>query len=133
MIVVIIFILLIPGILFVNRISSTIRTISKENRKVNHLLPWLTFIPILGYLVLLVVVIKLNQSLKLEFKTLNIPNDPQKPTLYYGVLACLFSIPFTLGENDIFDLLAVASLIFFILYWIRIIKLQKILLGIRPK
>lgn len=129
MIFVYIIIISIQVVMFVYQMSSTLSTISKENRKVHHLVPCFLFIPIIGYMVLLYTVNRLNQSLKLEFKFLNINSNPEKPTLYFGILSCLLGIPFTIGQNKVFDLLGILSLVFLILYWIRISRFQKMIIA----
>lgn len=109
---------IIPFIFYLVTLQSTLNEVSFENRKIQPAQVWLSLIPLFGLIWQFIIVNRLADSLREEFNSRNILLDESRPGsgigLAYCILFCCSVIPF-LGF-----LTAVAGLICWIIYWVKI-------------
>ncbi len=113
---------LIPAILFLLSLQNTLKVISQENRRMPPGNVWLLFVPFFNFIWQFIVVDKIAQSIAAECARLHIPVKEDKPTYGIGLAwnICNFSIiiPFFGG---------LASLITFIIYWVKVSDYKKLI------
>lgn len=113
---------LIPAIFFLLTLQNTLKAISQENRRMSPGNVWLMFIPLFNIVWQFIVVDKIAQSIGAECTRLNIPVKENKPTynigLAWNICNCLTIIPVIGG---------LASLITFILYWVKVSEYKNLI------
>lgn len=113
---------LIPAIFFLLTLQNTLRAISPENRRMPPSNVWLLFIPLFNLVWQFIVVDRISQSIGAECARLNIPVTDPKPTysigLAWNICSCLAFIPFLGG---------IASLVTFIIYWVKVSEYKKLI------
>ena len=113
---------LIPAIFFLLTLQNTLKAISEENRRMPPSNVWLLFIPLFNIVWQFIVVDKIAQSIGAECARLSIPVTENKPT--YGI-GLAWNICNFLGIIPIIG--ALASLITFILYWVKVSEYKKLI------
>ena len=91
--------------------------ISKENRTMEPGLVWLNLVPMLNLGWIFYTVIKIKESLEKEFDSRNLQGDGDfgyKIGLTYAILGCCSAVPY------VGVLPAMVSLVFWIMYWVKI-------------
>ena len=111
-------ILLIPKIFYLITLQSTLKAISEENRKMPPNNVWLQLIPLFGIVWHFIIVKNMAESISAEANSKNIKIDEQKPAYNIGLAMCILNCFFIIPYLNF--LTGVASLICFILYWIKI-------------
>jgi hypothetical protein len=111
-------ILLIPKIFYLITLQSTLRAISEENRKMPPNNVWLQLIRLFGIVWHFIIVKNMADSISEEANLKNIKIDEQKPAYNIGLAMCILDCFFIIPYLNF--LTGVASLICFILYWIKI-------------
>lgn len=109
---------IIPGILYLVSLQSTLNEVSIKNRRMEPGQVWLTLIPIFGLVWQFIMVSRIADSLRAEFDDRQIQISEFRPGYSVGLAYCiLFAcsiIPF-LGF-----LTSIAGLICWIIYWVKI-------------
>lgn len=117
---VIIFTLLIilPVVYYLLMLQGVLKEISHENRKMPPEQVWLSLIPLFGIIWQYFIVIRLADSLALEFKKRNIWTEEKRPGYNIGIVYCILLsagiIPY-LGF-----LSALGGLVCWVIYWTKI-------------
>lgn len=123
------FLFLIPKIFYLLTLQSTLDAISPANRKMPSGNVWLLLIPLFGIVWHFIVIGNLADSIKAETNSRRIAIAEQKPAYNIGlpmcILDCLFFIPF------LNFLTGLASLVLWILYWVKINEYKNLLTGRR--
>jgi hypothetical protein len=110
--------ILIPKIFYLITLQSTLRAISEENRKMPPNNVWLQLIPLFGIVWHFIIIKNMADSISEEANLKNIKIDEQKPAYNIGLAMCILDCFFIIPYLNF--LTGVASLICFILYWIKI-------------
>jgi hypothetical protein len=110
--------ILIPKIFYLITLQSTLRAISEENRKMPPNNVWLQLIPLFGIVWHFIIIKNMADSISAEANFKNIKIDEQKPAYNIGLAMCILDCFFIIPYLNF--LTGVASLICFILYWIKI-------------
>jgi len=128
--IIVVIIALIPLILFIRSIQSTLKLIAPYNRKIKPEYVWITLIPlpIFTNIWSFILVTLVANSVALEYKERAIPFQ-SKPTFIVGLLmsitSCLAYIPafkkFT----------AIGWFVFFFIYWARISQCKRKLVELQ--
>lgn len=117
---------LVPFVLFLLTLQKTMNAISTENRRMPPANVWLMCIPIFNIVWQFIMVDKIAQSIGDECIKLNIPTKENKPTYNYGlawnICGLLTFIPLV-G--------ALAALVTWILYWVKVNEYKKLILANR--
>lgn len=116
---------IIPAIFYLLTLQNTLHAISSENRKIQPAEVWLSLIPLFGLVWQFIIVNRMADSLKLEFEKKGITVADERPGnnigMAYCILACCSIIPF------VGVLTAIACLICWIMYWVKINNYRLIL------
>lgn len=116
---------LVPYILYLVTLSGTIRLCAPHNRTIEPGLVWLVLIPIFGTIWNFIMVGRVADTIAAECRQRNIPLDEQRPAYNVGLAFCILTccgwIPAIGG------LCSIASLICWIVYWVRIARYKTIL------
>lgn len=111
-------ILLLPQIFFLITLQNTIKEVSIENRTIQPIQVWLTFIPLFGIFWHFFMVSRISKSIAAEFSKRNITAQSDKPGyslgLTYCILLCCSIIP---GVGALFGF---AGFVVMIIYWVKI-------------
>ena len=117
-------IILIPGILFLLTLQKTMNVVSPQNRKMPPSNVWLMLIPIFNIVWQFIMVDKISESIMEECAHLNIATKERKPTYNAGLtwnICNLISFIPALG--------AIASLVTFILYWVKVNEFKSLMIA----
>ena len=118
---------LVPAIFFLLTLQNTLKAISPESRKMPPSNVWLMCIPLFNIVFQFIMVDKIAQSISAECIRLNIPVKENKPTyslgLGWNICYLLILIPGIKG------LAAIAVLVIWILYWIKVNKFKNLILA----
>ena len=109
-------------VFFLLTLFKCMKKVSLENRAMEPGLVWLNLVPMLNLGWIFYTVIKIKESLKKEFATRNIAGDGDfgyTIGLTYAILGCCSAIPYI----GVFP--GIASLVFWIMYWVRISGFSK--------
>lgn len=116
------FLFLVPSIFFLLTLQNTMKVISPENRRMPPSHVWFLFIPLFNIVWQFIMVRRIAKSLAAECVILNIPTSNAEPTysagLTWNICNCLIFIPL-LGP--------LASLVTWILYWVKVNEFKKII------
>jgi len=115
-----------PMVMYLMTLQGTLREISPENRRMPPEQVWLSLIPLVGIFWQYVIVARLSDSIRLEFTKRNIYAEEPRPAYRIGLAFCILIscsvIPY-LGF-----LAALAGMVCWILYWLRVNDYRNILL-----
>ncbi len=115
---------ILPAVFFLLTLQKTLKVISRENQKMPPSNVWLMLIPFFNIIWQFIVVNKISKSIGAECFKLNIPTTDDKPTyssgLAWNICSLLFFIPL-IG--------ALAALITFIIYWVKVNEYKKLLMA----
>ena len=122
---VIIFLFLIPFLLYVRTLVKTMKVISLPNRQITPKNLWLLLIPVLGYFYLFYAVIKIADSLNAEYTQLGLtPNDFGKKV---GLIMC--STPLLASIDMIAFIAVLAGFVCWIMHWSKMSRYKNTLLN----
>lgn len=117
---------IILGILYLTTLQSTLQAISWKNRRMAPGKVWLLLIPFFAVIWQFIVVINMADSIRAEADSRGLQISESKPGLTIGLIMCILSGSFFI------PLLApyagVASMVCWIIYWVKISSYKKILL-----
>ena len=109
------------AILFILNLQKTLAACSQENRAMEPGLVWLTLIPLFNLFWMIWTVIKIRDSLQKEYEARSLDTTEVTNTynigLTYGVLAASGIITQFIPFIGI--LASIATLVFFIMYWVK--------------
>lgn len=112
--------LIIPALLYLNTIHKTLDEVRDEYRLIPSRSPMLILVPIVGNFMLFLVVIKLSQSLELEFEDRGIATDGKdfgkRVGLIMSTASLLVLLTLIMGFSGL-------SIVVLLLPWIRILVL----------
>ncbi|MEO5997115.1 MAG: hypothetical protein ABIN89_10255 [Chitinophagaceae bacterium] len=123
--------LLLTKIFYVLALQSTLKAISIENRKMPARNVWLLLIPLFGTVWHFFIVSRLADSIKAEAISKNILIGEPRPAYNIGIAMCILNCLSVIPAINIYA--AMASLICWILYWVKIIGFKNVLLNARTK
>ena len=116
---------LVPMIFYLLQIQKLLNACTPESRQMEPGMVWLNLIPLFSLGWMIYTVIKIRDTLKIEFPARNLEtDDPQfsfPVGLAYGICAACSIIPF------IGTFTAIGALVCWILYWIKMHKYTAIL------
>ena len=116
---------LVPLIFFLLQLQKLLNACTPESRQMEPGMVWLNLIPLFNLGWTIYTVIKIRDTLKIEFPARNLETDDPEFSfpigLAYGICSACSIIPF-LGY-----LTGIASLVLLILYWIKMHKYTAIL------
>jgi hypothetical protein len=118
MIILILVLGIIPLILFLVTLQTTLNEISIENQKIPPGQVWLILIPLFGIVWQFIVINRTADSLKAEFAKRNTPVDEDRPGISIGLTYCILNCCAVVPVLGIFA--AVAGLVCWIIYWTKI-------------
>lgn len=108
-------------------LKSALDEVKPNNRMLHPLVLWALLIPVVSLLINFIVVYQLSESLEKEFKERNFEID-EKPGLLIGLgfstALAVVNIPMPVYISGI---VAIAGLIFFVQYWMKINWYKKVL------
>lgn len=114
--------MLIIYIFYLLSLSKCLKKVQPENRAMEPGLVWLSLIPVFSLVWNFFIVIQLKESLSNEFNSRRLPNDGDfgfGMGLTFAILTCVNNIPYL-------NLLTIIpTLIFWIIYWIKIVGYSK--------
>jgi hypothetical protein len=117
-IAIVLLLFLVPYILYLVTLSSTIKLCANQNRSIEPGQVWLVLIPIFGLIWYFIMVGRIADTIAAECRQRNIPLDEQRPGYNVGLALCVLSccgwIPVLGGFCSI------AAFICWIIYWVRI-------------
>ena len=109
--------LLIPGILFLLTLQKALERCSIDSRTTTPGSVWLSLIPLFNIVWQFILVTRISESLHNEFTKRNISQDPE-PGKSIGIAYCVLGV---CGIIPFVGILAsIASLICWIMYWVKI-------------
>jgi len=114
-----------PYILFLLSVQKNLSLISYKNRKINSYLVWIGLIPLIGLIWNFFLAVYIKESNYEEFKEKKIDYNGDygySSGITFSVLSCCIIIP------CINFLSIIPQLVFFILFWIKITELNKLLI-----
>ncbi|HCA43702.1 MAG TPA: hypothetical protein DEP28_10680 [Bacteroidetes bacterium] len=112
-------------VLFLNTLYDTLKNVQIENRKISPGEVWITLTPLFGLIWQFIMVIRISESLKLEFQERGIKINEQKPGYSVGICYCILCC-FTMFP--IIGILAtIGGIVFMIKYWVKINNYNKLL------
>ncbi len=131
---------IVPVLLYINTIHKTLDEIRDENRLIPSRSPMLLLVPILGSFMLFLVVIKLSQSLDLEFEERGMTADGKGFGQTVGLIMCAASLLVTLiivigllGISivlfPLIRIIGIAGLVCWIVHWNKVATYRKMLLA----
>ena len=123
-VIVCLFVILVPYILFLINLQKTLASISAENRKVEPGRVWLMFIPLFNLVWQFILIDRISDSIALECGKLNIPLEEKRPAYNIGLAYCIL----TVAGGFIPGLGFIAALVCFIIYWVKISGYRKLIL-----
>lgn len=115
---------MIPAILYILTINQTLDEIRKEYKLIPSRSPLLLFIPIFGNIFLFIVVIKLSQSLEIEFEERGILAAEKKPGLTVGLIMSISFILF-----PFIRIMGLVGLVCWIIHWVKISTYKRTLID----
>ncbi len=134
--------LIVPILLYINTIHKTLDEIRDEYRLIPSRSPMLLLVPLLGNFMLFLVVIKLSQSLELEFEDRGIAADGkgfgQRVGLMMSTAFLLILLTVVFGFSGLpivvfllplLRILSIVGLVCWIIHWTKIYAYRKILLA----
>lgn len=118
------FLFLIPYLLFLKTIQSTLERVAIENREMSPGSVWMMLIPLFNIIYQFIVAQRLADSLRNEFASRQMTVEEERPTYALGlsmaITNCLMFVPV------IKTLASLVVLVLFVWYWIRIVKYKKL-------
>jgi hypothetical protein len=102
-------------------LQNTLKVIQPKNRKMEPGQVWLGLIPIFGIVWHFFIIRRMADSISAEMKTRGFPVEPQPGYnigLTFSILSCF--TPFNQYMQPIGGLLSIATLVFLIMYWLKI-------------
>ena len=123
LIIVVLAICLIPMVFFLIHLQKLLNKCSVNNRAMESGMVWLNLIPLFNLGWVFYTIFKVTESLKAEFKERNIDSEDPEFSHPIGLAYCITSacciIPF------INYLTGIASLVLFIIYWVKTHRYSK--------
>lgn len=121
------FISIVPLIFYLLTVQNTFKLISAESRKMEPAEVWLGIIPIFGLFWSFIIVTRLADSLKLEFKKKGIEDPEDRPGYSIGIA---YSVLFAATLLPILGLFSsFAGFVCWIVYWVKVNSFKKKLEG----
>jgi len=123
--------LLIPIIFYLISLQKAMNSISLEKKPFAGGLVWLTFIPVLGVIWLLVFIIITSISLKRQLKNKDLSGDGGFGVGIAFVACTIGSIIFISSKQyAVISIIGLASFILWIIHWVKITKARNALIGL---
>jgi len=129
--IIILFILgliIVPQIWFIKTLSRTL-ALTQEHHTASHKSAWLLLIPIWSLFWIFYIVAKVGQGIKGRFSQIKVEQEDVDHTTWYGYgyagLILASAIPLAIVSG----LAAISGVICGILYWVKIARYNKILMG----
>lgn len=113
-------------IMFLLTLQNTLKAISPLNRRVSPGNVWLMLIPLFNMIYIFILVGNIADSIKAECDMLNVPTKESRPT--YG-LGLGYAISNIIGL--IFSFAGLATLVLWIMYWVKVNEYKKIIIANR--
>jgi amino acid transporter len=123
-------IVIIVFILFIITLQKLLGKCAPQNRAISPTAVWFLIFPIINVVMGFVIVFKIAKTLDREFKSRNIKYNPVIEKIF-GFMWCTFSIGGYFPESR--NTLGIVSLVFWILYWIKIAGNLKLLVSSRKE
>jgi len=118
---------IVPMVFFLLQLQKLLNNCAPQNRIMEPGMVWLNIIPLFGMVWIFFTVIKIRDSLKGEFASRNLESDDPEfgfmMGLIYAITGACSIIPF------IGTFAAIASIVFWIIYWIKMNKYCNILIN----
>lgn len=114
-----------PMIFFILNLQGVLRTLRPENQKIAPALLWVTLIPFIGLIGQIYVVIKMSESVRLEFEKRNMTVKDEKSSLLMGIGYCTLLLLSSAPGVGIICLYF--GLYLWVSYWIKISDYKKLL------
>lgn len=105
---------LIPFIFFILTLQNTLKAIAPQNRKIQPERAWLLLIPLFRYVWTFIVVIRISESIALEYSSRKLPYPP-KPTYNIGLTYAAFACGIIIPEINI--IAGLGALVSWVTYW----------------
>ncbi|MFC2090300.1 hypothetical protein ACFLT1_05945 [Bacteroidota bacterium] len=118
---------LLPQIFFLLTLHRTFDAISPQNRLMNPAEVWLTLIPLFGMIWIFIIVQRLADSLKQEFALKGISCNEERPGYQIGMVYAIVQATTIIPILGI--LASFATLVLWIVYWIKIAEYKRLLEG----
>ncbi len=115
--------LYVPLVFYLRTIQNTLLEVSVEHRRMKPNLVWLQLIPFFGFIWQFIIVVKVADSLRIQFYYSKISLEEYQPGQGLGIGACIMfcvSIIPLIGFFTFF-----AAVVCWILYWIKINNYRK--------
>lgn len=125
-IAVVVLVIIVIGILYLMTLYKCLKKVKPENRAMEPGLVWLSLIPVFNLVWNFFIVIQMKESLSKEFNSRQLPDDGDYGFgmgLTFAILACVNNIPY------LNVLTSIPTLIFWVIYWIKISGYSKQLDG----
>jgi hypothetical protein len=124
-VLIVLFILLIPFILYLVTLQNTLKAISPENRRMPPGNVWLLFIPIFNYVWQFFVVSYIADSIAAECVRLNIPVTEKRPTFGIGTAKNILSL-----VGLIIPIVGpLATFVCWIIYWAKVNQYKNLIIA----
>ena len=117
--------ILIPYIFFLVHLNKLLSKCDPENRDMEPGLVFLNLIPLFNFGWIFYTVIKVRDALKAEFLSRNLESDDPEFSFGVGLAYCITSVCSIVPLIGTFT--ALASLVLWIIYWVKMNKYYKIL------
>jgi hypothetical protein len=108
----------IPGIFFLMSLQKALERCSPESRAMPPSQVWLALIPLLNFVWQFIIVVRVASSLRSEFLRREIPLTEAEPGQTLGITQCVLAL--LCWIPGISWVMAVPSLICWIVYWVKI-------------
>lgn len=125
LIVVILFLFLIPSIFFMINLQNTLKAVEPQNRTMQPANVWLMLVPVLNVVWIFMVVSAIGNSTKAQLEQYGVYSS-ERPTYNIGLAWAICSLCNWIPVLGGFA--ALASIILFIVYWIKVNEVRKQLL-----
>jgi len=116
---------IIAQVFYLLTLQNLLKAVKEQNRKMDPSQVWLIFIPLFGLVWQFIVVNRIADSLKPEFAERGIASSEDRPGLTLGVVYCALLCASVLP--GIGGLAALAGLISWIIYWVKMNEYKKLL------
>lgn len=116
---------------YILSLTKALNQVAPHNRRIQTGELWLMLIPIFSSIWHFFVVARLGESLGNEYRQRGIPTEEDRPGYKIGLWMCILSAAgyaqyaFPMMMRPLFFLAAIAGLVFFILYWVKIAGFKK--------
>jgi hypothetical protein len=120
--------IIVAHVFYLINLQKLLTAIALHNRKMEPNQVWMVFIPCFGLVWQFIMINRIADSLKAELDERHIPHTEERPGFVLGIAYCSLTCAAIIPELG--ALPALAGLVCWILYWVKMSEFTKILGGV---